>query len=104
MWLMLQQPTPDDFVLATGETHTVKEFIEKSFAQVNVKIRWEGKGDREIGIDDASGEVRVRVDPKYYRPTEVDLLLGDPTKAKQKLGWTRKVDFDVSVISFLYFL
>ncbi|RKO85420.1 GDP-D-mannose 4,6-dehydratase, partial [Blyttiomyces helicus] len=81
MWRMLQQDTPDDFVLATGETHTVRSFIEKSFKTVGVDIVWEGKAENEIGKDAATGIVRVRIDPKYYRPTEVDILLGDPTKA-----------------------
>jgi GDPmannose 4,6-dehydratase len=94
MWLMLQQQSPDDFVLSTNETHTVREFVEKSFKCVGVNIKWEGKGDQEIGIDSATGKVRVRVDPRYYRPTEVELLWGDCTKAQKLLGWKRKVVFD----------
>ncbi|KAI3633673.1 hypothetical protein MIR68_008620 [Amoeboaphelidium protococcarum] len=94
MWLMLQAQQPDDFVLATGEMHTVREFVEKAFKHVNVSIKWEGKGDTEIGKDAATGKVIVRVDPKYYRPTEVEQLLGDPAKAHKKLGWTKKVDFN----------
>ena len=92
---MLQQQTPDDFVLATGETHTVREFVNKSFAEVGVQIVWEGSGEAEIGKDSKTGIVRVRIDPRYYRPTEVDLLLGDPTKASKGLGWKRKVGFNV---------
>jgi GDPmannose 4,6-dehydratase len=94
MWLMLQQKNPDDFVLATGETHTVREFVEKSFKVVGVDIVWEGKAEREVGKDSKTGKVRVCVDPKYYRPTEVELLLGNPEKAHTKLGWTKKVGFD----------
>ncbi|ORY43099.1 GDP-mannose 4,6-dehydratase [Rhizoclosmatium globosum] len=94
MWLMLQQESPEDFVLATGETHSVREFVEKAFLAVNRTIRWEGKNESEIGIDEESGQIVVRIDPKYYRPTEVDILLGDPSKAKKKLGWARKVSFD----------
>ncbi|CAG8468685.1 2421_t:CDS:2 [Ambispora leptoticha] len=94
MWLMLQQDTPDDYVLATGETHSVREFVEKAFAVVNITIVWEGEGENIVGRDAATGKVRVHVDPKYFRPTEVDLLLGNPTKAQKILGWKRKVDFD----------
>ncbi|CAJ0924890.1 8645_t:CDS:2 [Entrophospora sp. SA101] len=94
MWLMLQQDQPDDFVLATGETHTVQEFVEKAFAVINKTIVWKGEGEDMVGSEADTGIVRVRVDPKYFRPTEVDLLLGNPTKAYNKLGWKRKVDFD----------
>ncbi|KAF8504189.1 hypothetical protein BU17DRAFT_58300 [Hysterangium stoloniferum] len=94
MWRMLQQPTPEDFVLATGETHLVREFVEKSFAVVDMKIRWEGKGVDEVGVDVKSGKTVVRIDPMYFRPAEVELLLGDPAKAERLLGWKRKVDFD----------
>lgn len=95
MWLILQQPTPEDFVLATGETHPVREFVEKSFAKLGVQIKWRGSGVQEEGYD-AKDEKRVlvRVDPKYFRPAEVDLLLGNPAKAEKILGWKRKVDFD----------
>jgi len=93
MWRMLQQESADDFVLATGEMHTVREFVEKSFKAVNKTIRWEGSAEEEVGIDEA-GVIRVRVDPAYYRPTEVELLLGQPAKANEKLGWKRKVTFD----------
>lgn len=91
---MMQQEKPDDFVLSTNETHAVREFVEKAFAVVNRKIRWEGKEEKEVGIDETSGRVVVRIDPNYYRPTEVDILLGDSTKAAKLLGWTRKVTFD----------
>ncbi len=94
MWLMLQHDKPEDFVLATGETHSVREFVEHAFAAIDVTIEWSGKDEDEIGKDAATGEVRVRVDPRYYRPTEVDLLLGDPTKAKELLGWEPKVGFE----------
>ncbi|KAL1919577.1 uncharacterized protein VTP21DRAFT_1508 [Calcarisporiella thermophila] len=94
MWLMIQRDDPEDFVLATGETHTVREFVEKAFAVVGSKIVWEGKGVDEIGRDRTTGTVRVRVDPKYFRPAEVDLLLGDPAKANQLLGWKRRVTFE----------
>ncbi|KAJ3293940.1 hypothetical protein HK104_004096 [Borealophlyctis nickersoniae] len=94
MWLMLQQDVPEDYVLATGETHSVRSFVEKAFKVTGVTIEWEGEGPNEVGKDAATGEIRVRIDPKYYRPTEVDLLLGDPSKARKKLGWTRKVNFD----------
>jgi GDPmannose 4,6-dehydratase len=87
MWLILQHETPEDFVIATGETHMVREFVELAFAEVGIKIRWEGEGVDEKGIDAANGRVLVEVSPKYFRPTEVDLLLGDPTKAKTLLGW-----------------
>ena len=93
MWRMLQQDTPDDYVLATGEMHTVREFIELAFAEVGRTIAWEGKGVDEIGRDTKSGQVLVRIDPRYFRPTEVDLLLGDPSKARKVLGWEHKVGF-----------
>ncbi|KAK9711633.1 hypothetical protein K7432_007693 [Basidiobolus ranarum] len=94
MWLMLQQDKPEDFVLATGETHTVKEFVEKSFKVVGKEIVWEGQDEQEIGREADTGIVRVKIDSKYYRPTEVELLLGDPAKAESLLGWKRKVTFD----------
>jgi GDPmannose 4,6-dehydratase len=94
MWLMLQQDAPDDYVIATGENHTVREFAEKAFAILDMKIQWSGEGQGETGTDTASGRVVVRVDPKYYRPTEVELLLGDPSKAAKKLGWKTTVSFD----------
>jgi GDPmannose 4,6-dehydratase len=94
MWLILQQPEPGDYVLATGEAHTVREFVEKAFVQVGIRIQWEGTGVGETGIDPASGRVLVKIDPRYFRPTEVDLLLGNPSKAHSKLGWRHKVAFD----------
>ncbi len=93
MWRMLQQDTPDDYVLATGEMHTVREFIEHAFARVNMPITWEGKAEQEVGIDQASGKTVVRIDPQYYRPTEVEQLLGNPAKALEKLGWAPQVKF-----------
>jgi len=94
MWRIVQQPEPDDYVLATGETHSVREFVEKAFAQVNKTIDWAGAGLEEKGVDVASGRVLVEVDPRYFRPTEVELLVGDASKARSKLGWNHKVSFD----------
>ena len=87
MWLMLQHDTPEDFVIATGEQHSVREFTERAFYEVGIDLRWEGEGVEERGIDIATGRVLVEVDPKYFRPAEVETLLGDPTKAKELLGW-----------------
>ena len=96
MWMMLQQDTPDDYVAATGETHSVREFVEAAFAAVDVTIKWTGPTGTvdEIGVDaaDESREL-IKIDPRYFRPTEVDLLLGDPTKAKTQLGWEPKILF-----------
>lgn len=94
MWLMLQQDEPEDFVVATGKTYSVRAFVEAAFAVVGCKIVWEGAGVDEVGRDANTLKILVRVNPKYFRPTEVDLLLGDATKAKEKLGWTPKVTFD----------
>lgn len=94
MWQMLQQPHGDDFVLATGETHTVREFVEKSFAHVGIGIEWKGAAEGEQGIDTKTGRTLVKVDPRYYRPTEVDFLQGDPSKAKRILGWEPEIGFD----------
>ena len=94
MWLMLQQDEPDDFVVATGETHSVREFVEAAAAAADLEIAWEGSGTDEVGRDRASGEVIVDVDPRFYRPAEVDLLLGDPSKAKEKLGWSPRISFE----------
>lgn len=94
MWLMLQQDEPEDFVIATGKTFTVREFVEKSFATVNIDIQWKGEGSDEVGINKKTQEVVVQINPKYYRPTEVELLHGDPTKAKDKLGWVAKTTLD----------
>ena len=87
MWLMLQHDTPEDFVIATGEQHSVREFTERAFHEVGIDLRWEGEGVEERGIDITTGRVLVEVDPKYFRPAEVETLLGDPTKAKELLGW-----------------
>lgn len=87
MWRILQQDEPDDFVLATGRTNSVRYFIERAFAEVGIEIEWKGKAEDEKGIDKKTGKVLIEIDPKYYRPTEVDLLMGDPSKAKAKLGW-----------------
>ncbi|KAI8459198.1 hypothetical protein BY996DRAFT_6410327 [Phakopsora pachyrhizi] len=96
MWMMLQKDEPDDFVLATGETHSVREFVEKAFKVVGIEIRWEGEKDSvdEIGLDSKTGKVLVRVDPMYFRPAEVELLHGMPAKAEKELNWKRKVQFD----------
>jgi GDPmannose 4,6-dehydratase len=94
MWLMLQQPQPDDYVLATGETRKVREFIERAFAIVGRQIEWRGKGTDEEGVDARTGATLVRVDARYFRPTEVELLVGDPSKAREKLGWTHTTSFD----------
>ena len=93
MWRMLQQETPQDYVLATNETHTVREFVELAFAEVGVEIEWQGTGVDEKGIDKATGRVLVDVNPRYFRPAEVELLWGDCTKAEKELGWERKVSF-----------
>jgi GDPmannose 4,6-dehydratase len=93
MWRILQQDKSDDYVLATGETHSVREFIELAFAQVGRTIEWRGKGALEKGFDAANGQVLVEIDPRYFRPTEVELLLGDPSKARSKLGWQHQVTF-----------
>jgi GDPmannose 4,6-dehydratase len=94
MWLILQQSKPDDYVLATGEAHSVREFVEKAFAHVGRQIEWRGPGVQEEGIDPRDGRALVSVDPRYFRPTEVDALLGDPSKARAKLGWHHKVSFE----------
>jgi len=90
MWMMMQQDDADDYVVATGETNTVRSFIELAFACIDVTITWKGKGVDEVGYDAKTGTARVKIDPKYFRPTEVELLIGDPTKAKEKLGWVPK--------------
>jgi GDPmannose 4,6-dehydratase len=97
MWLILQQPMPDDYVLATGEAHTVREFVEKAFACVGRKVEWQGSGLEERGVDARDGRILVEIDARYFRPTEVDVLLGDPTKARTKLGWHHKVSFEALV-------
>ena len=90
MWMMLQQEKPDDYVVATGETTAVRTFIELAFDVVGITVRWKGKGVDEVGYCKATGKELVKIDPKYFRPTEVELLIGDPTKAKEKLGWVPK--------------
>jgi GDPmannose 4,6-dehydratase len=93
MWRILQQPAPEDYVLATGESHSVREFVELAFRQIGRQIAWRGRGKEEHGVDATSGEVLVEVDPRYFRPTEVEMLLGDPTKAREKLGWRHRTSF-----------
>jgi GDPmannose 4,6-dehydratase len=97
MWLILQQDQPDDFVLATGESHSVREFVEKAFAQIGRHIVWQGHGVDEKGIDQRTGRVLVEIDSRYFRPTEVDILVGDPAKAHAKLGWKHKTGFDALI-------
>jgi GDPmannose 4,6-dehydratase len=94
MWMMLQQPEPEDYVIATGRQHSVRELIELAAARLAIRLRWEGEGIDEKGVDDATGRPVVAVDPRYFRPTEVDTLLGDPTKARHKLGWEPKISFE----------
>ncbi len=93
MWLMLQQEKADDYVLATGEMHSVREFVERAFARIGRRIAWRGTGVDEVGFDAATGKDLVGIDPRYFRPTEVEQLLGDPTKARERLGWVPKVKF-----------
>ncbi|MGD1062630.1 MAG: GDP-mannose 4,6-dehydratase [Terracidiphilus sp.] len=93
MWRIVQQPEADDYVLATGEAHSVREFVELAFSKVGRKIEWRGKGVDEMGIDTVTGETLVKIDSRYFRPTEVDMLLGDPSKAHRVLGWQHKVSF-----------
>lgn len=93
MWLILQQSVPEDYVLATGESHSVREFIELAFAQVGRAVAWQGKGEEEVGLDAGSGKVLVKVDPRYFRPAEVDSLLGDASKAQRELGWRPETSF-----------
>jgi GDPmannose 4,6-dehydratase len=97
MWLMLQQPEPDDYVVATGEAHSVREFAERAFAEVGIRIEWQGTGLGEQGLDASNGRVLIEVDPRYFRPTEVDLLVGDPTKARERLGWRHETNFQLLV-------
>ncbi len=93
MWLMLQQDTPDDYVIATNETRTVREFVEIAFRTAGIEVVWEGEGVNEIGKDKATGKVIVKVNPKFFRPAEVDVLLGNPAKAEAALGWEREISF-----------
>jgi GDPmannose 4,6-dehydratase len=94
MWLMVQQDQPDDYVLATGQTTSVRTFVEKSFRRVGIELEWRGAGIDERGLDSSSGTTVVEVDPRYFRPTEVDLLLGDPSKAEKRLGWRHETNID----------
>lgn len=100
-WMMLQQETPEDFVIATGEQHSVREFVELAAKEIGIQIRWEGKDQEEKGYDVATGKCIVAVDPRYYRPAEVETLLGDPTKAKEKLGWVPTTTFDELVAEMM---
>jgi GDPmannose 4,6-dehydratase len=93
MHLILQQDKPDDYVLATGEMHTVREFIERAFAEIGRTVTWHGKDVDEQGVDEKTGDVLVKIDPRYFRPTEVELLLGDPSKARKVLGWKHEITF-----------
>lgn len=93
MWRMMQHDKPVDYVLATGETHSIREFCELAFKEIGIDLKWQGKGIKEQGIDKASGKVLVKINPEFFRPSEVDLLLGNPAKAEKELGWKRKVDF-----------
>lgn len=94
MWLMLQNNLPEDFIIATGETHSVREFLEKAFSYLEIKIEWDGENENEIGVDAKTGKTIIKIDPKFFRPTEVSLLVGDYSKAKKKLGWEPKVSFE----------
>ena len=93
MWLMLQQDEADDYVIATNETRTVREFVETAFAHVDIKVKWQGTGVDEIGIDESTGKTIVKINPKFFRPAEVDILIGDPAKADANLGWEREISF-----------
>jgi GDPmannose 4,6-dehydratase len=93
MWKMMQQKKPDDFVISTGESHTVREFVEEAFKNININILWKGKGLKEIGINKGNGRVHVKIDPGYFRPTDINELRGDYSKAKKILGWKPKVKF-----------
>jgi GDPmannose 4,6-dehydratase len=97
MWMIVQQDEPDDYVLATGEQHSVREFVEKAFACVGRSIGWQGSGKDEKGVEARSGQVLIEIDARYFRPTDVDLLVGDPSKAQKRLGWRHKTSFDAMV-------
>src|SRR3989338_2638467 len=103
MWLMMQHKTPDDYVIASGETHTVREFVEKAFKHVNIDIVWKGKRVDEIGIDKKTKKTLVKIDPIYFRPAEVELLLGDSSKAKKELKWEMKYSFDDMINEMMEF-
>ena len=93
-WLRLQQPQPEDFVIATGQQRSVRDFVAAAGAELGMRLEWHGSGVEEVGVDAASGKTIVRIDPRYFRPTEVETLLGDPTKAREKLGWSARTSFD----------
>jgi GDPmannose 4,6-dehydratase len=93
MWLMLQEKEPDDYVIATGESHTVREFATEAFKNIDIELEWKGTVTKEKGIDKKTGKILVEVDPDYFRPTEVESLIGDSSKAKKKLGWKAEVTF-----------
>ena len=93
MWMMLQQDKPDDYVMATGENHTIREFCELAFKEIDIELEWSGNNENENGINNKTGEVIIKIDPRYYRPTEVDVLIGDASKANNELGWSSKVKF-----------
>ena len=94
MWRIVQETSGDDYVLATGETHTVRSFVEKAFAQTGRVVEWKGSGLDEVGLCAETGTVHVKIDPRYFRPTEVDILVGDPAKARERLGWHHKTSLD----------
>jgi GDPmannose 4,6-dehydratase len=94
MWMMLQQSEPDDYVIASGEQHSVRELIERTTAELDLRLRWEGKGVEEKGVDAATGRAIVCIDPRYFRPAEVDTLLGDASKARRQLGWEPQIGFE----------
>ncbi|MGL5258294.1 MAG: GDP-mannose 4,6-dehydratase, partial [Proteocatella sp.] len=93
MWLMLQQDEADDYVIATNETRTVREFVEIAFSHVGIEVEWSGKDTDEVGKDKATGKTIVKINPKFFRPAEVDILIGDPAKADKELGWVREISF-----------
>ena len=103
MWLMLQQEMPKDYVIATGKTHTIKEFVELAFLEVGIEINWQGEGEDELGIDNSSGKVLVEIDKRYFRPSEVELLLGDPSLAKKDLGWEAKISLKEMIAEMVEF-
>jgi GDPmannose 4,6-dehydratase len=101
MWMMLQQEKPDDYVIATNETHSIKEFVDIAFKLADMELKWDGEGEEEIGVEKRTGRVLVQIDPRYYRPAEVDLLLGDYSKAKKVLGWEPTVKFN-KLVEIMY--
>lgn len=101
MWLMLQQAEPKDYVIATGKRYTIREFVERAFKYIGTTIIWQGEGDSEIGLSKDSGDILVKIDPKYYRPAEVELLWGDPTRAKKELGWSATTDLDALIAEMI---